>query len=121
MNNYFEILKKYPNFVLSTVDEKNKPHVRIVQFLFEINNELYFCTNSEKNMSKQMKKNNNISIISYSSDFSEILRLNGTVRFLDDIALKKRALDENPGIKEIYKDESNPIFEICAVNNLETE
>ena len=121
MEKIFETLKANPNFVLATIDSQGKPHTRIVQYLFEIGGEIYFCTNNTKKMSLQMKENNCISIIAYAPDFSTIARTNGTVTFLNDIDLKVRALAENPGIKSIYKDATNPIFEICSVSNLVIE
>lgn len=121
MKEIFDVLKAYPNFVLATVDEAGKPHTRIVQYLFEIGGKLYFCTNSTKNMSKQMKQNPHVSLIAHAPDFSAIARVNGDVTFLDDMALKARALEENPGIKEIYHSADNPIFEICAMDSLTVE
>ena len=121
MENIFKTLSANPNLVLATVDSQGKPHTRIIQYLFEIEGKIYFCTNNTKKMSVQMKENNHISIISYAPDFSAIARINGDVTFLDDMNLKARALDENPGIKSIYKDATNPTFEICSISNLVIE
>ena len=47
--------------------------------------------------------------------------MNGRVVFVDDIAFKKRALDENPPIKGIYKTADNPIFKIFYIDAEEVE
>lgn len=117
----FEVFKKYPNFVLATVDALGNPHTRVVQYLFDIDGDLYFCTANTKHMFQQMKMHPAVSMIAYAPDFSQIARLNGTVSFLDDIDLKTRALNENPGIKDIYKEPTNPIFELCRVQDLKSE
>jgi uncharacterized pyridoxamine 5'-phosphate oxidase family protein len=51
-----------------------------------------------------------------------VLSVNGKAVFTDDPALKARALDENPGIKGIYKTPDNPVFKIfyIAVEEIET-
>lgn len=121
MNEALATLKKYPNVVMATVDDEGKPHTRIMQYLFEIAGKIYFCTNSTKKVSKQLKARPHISIITYSADYTEIARITGEAVFTDDPALKERALDENPGIKDIYKDASNTAFELFYMEQIAVE
>ncbi len=41
--------------------------------------------------------------------------------FVEDVSLKKRALDENPSIKGIYQTHENPIFKLFFVEVEEVE
>jgi len=41
--------------------------------------------------------------------------------FVEDLALKTRALDENPGIKGIYNSPENPTFKIFYIDAEEIE
>ncbi len=120
MINFTEILKSNPNGVFATQDG-NKVKTRVFQYLFADGNKVYFCTNSEKSVYKQLKANPNVSFCTYPQDFAPVLSLNGKVIFVEDIELKKRALDENPPIKGIYQTPDNPIFKIFYIDIEEVE
>ena len=55
-------------------------------------------------------------------NFEEILKANPAGVFAtEDMALKTRALDENPPIKDIYKTADNPVFKIFCIDVEEAE
>jgi uncharacterized pyridoxamine 5'-phosphate oxidase family protein len=68
-----------------------------------------------------MKKNPYVSFCTYPQNFAPVLSVNGKAVFVEDMALKTRALDENPGIKGIYKTPENPIFKIFYIDVEEVE
>ena len=121
MIDYAAILKDNPNGVLATQDG-DKVKTRVFQYLFSENGKVYFCTSTEKPVYKQLQANPNVSFCTYSAAFSPVLSVNGKAVFVGDMALKTRALDENPGIKGIYKTPENPTFELfyIAVQEVET-
>ena len=120
MINYEEILKANPNGVFATL-EGNKVRTRVFQYLFADGKKVYFCTNSEKSVYKQLVANPNVSFCTYPQNFTPVLSLNGKVVFVEDKALKARALDENPPIKGIYQTADNPIFKIFYIDVEEVE
>ena len=120
MINFTEILKANPNGVFATQDG-NKVKTRVFQYLFSDGNKVYFCTNSEKPVYKQLQANPNVSFCTYPQNFSTVLSVNGKAVFVDDIKLKTKALDENPPIKGIYKTADNPIFKIFYIDVEEIE
>jgi len=120
MINFAEILKTNPNGVMATQDG-NKVKTRVFQYLFADGNKVYFCTNSEKPVYKQLQANPNISFCTFPQNFSPVLSINGKAVFVDDLTLKTKALDENPPIKGIYKTPDNPIFKIFYVEVEEVE
>ena len=120
MINYAEILKANPNGVLATQDG-NKVKTRVFQYLFADGNKVYFCTNSEKPVYKQLQANPNVSFCTFPQDFAPVLSINGKAVFIEDMALKTKALDENPPIKGIYQTPDNPIFKIFYVDVEEVE
>ncbi|MDR0707501.1 MAG: pyridoxamine 5'-phosphate oxidase family protein [Treponema sp.] len=120
MIDFAAILKANPNGVLATADG-NKLKTRVFQHLFSDGNKVYFCTNSEKPVYAQMKANPNVSFCVYPQDFNPVLSVNGKAVFVEDAGLKARALDENPGIKGIYKTPDNPIFRIFYIDVEEVE
>ena len=120
MINYAEILKANPNGVLATQDG-NKVKTRVFQYLFADGKKVYFCTNSEKPVYKQLQANPNVSFCTYPQNFTPVLSINGKAVFVEDKALKARALDENPPIKGIYQTADNPIFKIFYIEVEEVE
>jgi uncharacterized pyridoxamine 5'-phosphate oxidase family protein len=114
------VLKANPNGVLATRDGDGVK-TRVFQYLFTDGNKVYFCTNSEKPVYAQLKANPNVSFCTYPQDFSPVLSVNGKAVFTDDVALKTRALDENPMIKGIYKEPGNPIFKLFYIDVKEIE
>ena len=120
MINYAEILKANPNGVLATQNGQSVG-TRVFQYLFADGNKVYFCTSSQKPVYDQLKANPNVSFCTYPANFSPVLSVNGKAVFVDDMALKTRALDENPGIKGIYNTPDNPIFTLFYIDVAEVE
>ena len=120
MINYAEILKANPSGVMATQDG-SKVKTRVFQYLFADGNKVYFCTNSEKPVYKQLQANPNVSFCTFPQDFNPVLSINGKAVFVEDMTLKTKALDENPPIKGIYKTPDNPIFKIFYVDVEEVE
>lgn len=120
MINYQEILKANPNGVLATQDN-GKIKTRVFQYLFSEGNKVYFCTSNEKPVYSQIKGHPDVSFCTYPANFSPVLSVNGKAVFVNDIALKTRALDENPGIKGLYKTPDNPTFEMFYIDVKEVE
>jgi uncharacterized pyridoxamine 5'-phosphate oxidase family protein len=115
MINYAEILKANPNGVLATQDGKGVK-TRVFQYLFADGNKVYFCTSSEKPVYEQLKVNPGVSFCTYPANFSPVLSINGVAVIVDNIALKTRALDENPMIKGIYNTPDNPVFVLFYID-----
>lgn len=120
MIDYASVLTANPNGVLATQDN-GKIKTRVFQYLFSDGNKVYFCTNNEKPVYKQIKENPYISFCTYPADYAPVLSVNGKAVFVDDKALKTRALDENPGIKGIYNTPDNPVFELFYIDTEEVE
>ena len=117
---YSEILQANPCGVLATQDGE-KVKTRVFQYLFTDGNKVFFCTNSEKSVYAQLQANPNVSFCTFTSDFAPVLSVNGKAIFVEDLALKKRALDENPLIKGIYNTPDNPIFKLFYIDAEEVE
>ena len=120
MIDYAALLKATPNGVLATQDGQGVK-TRVFQFLFFEGNKVYFCTSSEKPVYAQIQTNPNVSFCTYPVNFSPVLSVNGKAVFVDDIALKARALEENPGIKGIYNTPDNPVFKLFYIDVKEVE
>jgi uncharacterized pyridoxamine 5'-phosphate oxidase family protein len=115
MNTYQTFFTENPNGVMATVDN-GEARTRTFQMLWAENEKMFFCTGNHKPVYKQMKKNPHVSFTSYNPDTMESFSICGKVVFVDSLEDKKRALDENPGIKAIYLTPDNPKFELMYVD-----
>jgi uncharacterized pyridoxamine 5'-phosphate oxidase family protein len=96
---------------LASVDN-GKPRVRPWGFLFEEKGKFYFCTNTTKDVYKQLK---NIPYIEFScsnKEFNTWLRLSGQITFSDDKRIKEKIFELYDPIKNMYKTPDNPIFTV---------
>ncbi len=120
MFDFVSILKENPNGVLATQDKRGVK-TRVFQYLFADGNKVYFCTSIEKPVYDQLMANPNASFCTHARGFNPVLSVNGKAVFVDDLALKARALDENPGIKGIYQTPENEIFKMFYLDAEEVE
>lgn len=120
MFDYTAALKANPNGVLATQDG-GKVKTRVFQYLFADGSKVYFCTSNQKPVYNQLAANPQVSFCTYPANFAPVVSVNGKVTFVDDQALKARALDENPGIKGIYNTPDNPVFELFYIDAEEVE
>ncbi len=120
MIDYASFLKANPNGVLATRDGEGT-RTRVFQYLFSEGNKAYFCTSSQKPVYAQLKANPGVSFCTYPADFNPVLSISGQAAFVADLALKTRALDENPLIKGIYNTPYNPVFQIFYIEVSEVE
>jgi uncharacterized pyridoxamine 5'-phosphate oxidase family protein len=120
MFDFESVLKANPNGVLAT-QEGVKVKTRIFQYLFADGKKVYFGTSNEKPVYDQLQANPQVSFCTYPNDFSPVVSINGRAVFVEDIKLKTRVLDENPGIKGIYKTPDNPILKLFYIDTEEVE
>ena len=111
MNEVVKFLNENPVQYLATVGLDDKPKVRPFQFMLEKEGKLYFCTNNQKNVYKQLKKSPYIEVTTSSPTFAWI-RLSGKAVFSDDMEIKKAIIESNELVKSQYQTADNPIFEI---------
>ncbi len=120
MVDYVSILEKYPAGVFATIED-GKIKTRMFQYLLTKENKVYFCTANNKPVYKQLIENDNATFCVHSADCSEVLSIIGKATFVDDLELKALVLEKNPGIKGIYKEATNPVFETFYVDVKEVE
>lgn len=115
MEEILKFLKENPSGALATIDN-GKPRVRPWGFMFEENGRFYFCTANTKNVYTQLKKNPYIEFTATSKDMVTV-RLSGKITFTNDMNIKEKILETDPGVKSIYKSADNPIFEAFYVEH----
>ncbi len=101
MSTVFDFIKANPVFHIATADG-DKPRVRPFGFMMKRNDRLYFCTNKNKEVYKQLKQNPNIEISVMGSDGGSWLRVKGAIAFDESRDAKAQAFEESPNLLRIY-------------------
>ena len=79
-------------------------------FALEKDGKLWFCTNNQKEVYKDMQENPYVEISVSSPEYAWI-RLSGKVVFENNMEVKQGCM-ENPIVKSQYDTADNPIFEV---------
>ena len=119
MNKTFEFLKERTkvNFV-STIDG-DKPSCRPFGDPVLFDNKIYVLTSKEKNVSKQIEKNNNVCIVAY--DGENWIRIN--CKLIDDsnnIEVKKAIINEFEWAEEAGYTLDNPNFQVLYLADVKS-
>lgn len=115
MKEVVEFLQANPVQYLATVGRDGKAKCRPFMFCFEKEGKLWFCTNSTKNVYKDIKANPEIEVSVSSPEYAWI-RLNGKAVFENNMEVKEACM-LNPIVKGQYNEASNPIFEVFYLEN----
>lgn len=98
-----DYLTKTGVYYLTTIDG-NKPKCRPIGLNLIDSGKLYFGVGTFKEVYKQMEANPNVEICA--TDGPAFLRYYGEVVFEDNEALVNKVLELNPGLKNIYNEET---------------
>ena len=115
MNKVVTFLKENPVQYLATVGRDGKAKCRPFMFALEQDGKLWFCTNNQKDVYKDMQNNPEIEI-SVSSPSYAWLRLHGKAIFENNMSVKEGCM-LNPIVKGQYQTADNPIFEVFYLEN----
>ena len=110
MNKGVTVLQENPVQYLATVGRDGKAKCRPFMFALEKDGKLWFCTNNQKEVYKDMQENPYVEISVSSPEYAWI-RLSGKVVFENNMEVKQGCM-ENPIVKSQYDTADNPIFEV---------
>lgn len=110
MNEVVKFLNENPVQYLATVGRDGGAKCRPFMFAGTLDGKLWFCTNNQKDVYKDMRTNPNVEL-SVSSPAYAWIRLNGRAVFEDNMAAKEMCI-ANPIVKGQYGKADNPIFEV---------
>ena len=110
VNKVVEFLNANPVQYLATVGRDGKAKCRPFMFAGELDGKLWFCTNNQKDVYKDLQANPNIEISVSSPEYAWI-RLHGKAVFENNMTAKEMCI-ANPIVKSQYGEAANPIFEV---------
>jgi pyridoxamine 5'-phosphate oxidase len=97
-----------PICYLATV-EGDQPRVRALGFWFANETGFYFQTGAVKEFYHQLKKNPKTEVCFYKQDkmIGTMLRIAGSIEFVDDIKLKEKVIIDRPFLKSFNLDSNS--------------
>jgi len=113
MEDVIKFLNENPVQYLATVGRDGKAKCRPFMFALEKDGKLWFCTNSTKEVYKDMQENPYIEISVSSPKFAWI-RLHGKAVFENNAQVKEGCMNI-PIVKSQYGSADNPIFEVFYI------
>jgi len=114
MNEILKFITDAKTFYIATVDG-DKPKVRPFGLIVEHEGKLYFCTNNQKDVYKQLVSNPNFEV-STMSESGQWIRLQGKAVFDGNTAVKAKAFEIMPMLANMYNSPDNPIFEVFYIS-----
>lgn len=110
MKEVVTFLEANPVQYLATVGRDGKAKCRPFMFAGVPDGRIWFCTNTTKEVYRDMQANPNVELSVPSPGYAW-LRLSGEAVFSDSAAAKELCL-QNPIVRSQYGDASNPIFTV---------
>lgn len=105
-----QFLQENPVQYLATIGRDGKAKCRPFMFMGELENKLWFCTNSKKDVYKDILQNPEIEVCVTSPAYSWI-RISGKACFENNKDAKTMCM-QNPTVKGLYQTADNPVFEV---------
>jgi pyridoxamine 5'-phosphate oxidase len=111
---------EHPFCSLATTDG-DQPRVRTFMFWFGDEHGFYFETLAPKEVCKQLKSNPKVEVCFFNNATEpqewKMMRVTGTIEFLDDLGLKKKLLEDLPLMKNVGTGKpEDPIFQIFRIS-----
>jgi pyridoxamine 5'-phosphate oxidase len=112
-------LKEYADFAnenktcyLATV-EGDQPRVRALGMWYADETGFYFQAQTVKAMIKQLEKNPNVEVYFSTQNFSRAMRVSGKVKFITDLKIRAKCIEERPFVKNFgITEPDNPLLAV---------
>ena len=106
--NVLDFITQNPICTIAT-SKNNEPHVRA--FLTNIvDGKFYFTTSAFKNVGQEILQNKKSELCYLAQDFSKMLRVNTSLKILDDTKMKQHFIDTREYLKGFSADDENFIL-----------
>lgn len=118
-----EYLDKVGLQYLATIGLDGKPKVRPVQYMVVYDDKLWFCTNSQKDMFKELSANPYVDLCGSRLMENEIdtawIRMSAKVVFEENLTVKKMIMEKSSIVHQLYKNDANhPLFKVFYLSEI---
>jgi uncharacterized pyridoxamine 5'-phosphate oxidase family protein len=119
MEGVFKFFQENGFFYLATVDG-NKPFLRPMGRVMEVDGKLSFLTRKHKALYKQMERNNEVAISCTNKSGDEWMRVTGKVTFDNSPTALQKWLEVAQPLAEMYKGRYEELA-VCLLNSITVE
>ena len=119
MSKIYDFLRENGVFYVLTLNG-DFPAGRPFGAVMEYNDDLYISTSDTKEVYQQIKVHANIQIISLKPSTREWMRLNGVATECNDIAIKKKMLEECPMLTKHFSSFDSPHYVVFKIKVMES-
>ncbi len=112
----FELIRHNPTFALATAEE-NRPHVRMIMLYRADEDGIIFNTGENKDLHKQLSKNENVELCFYIAEEGRQIRITGSVEEIEDLELKKQIVADMPFLKEWVDKEGYDVLVVYCLRH----
>ena len=102
--------------VFLATSDKGQARVRPFQFQFEQDGRLWFCTARHKEVFAQLQADPRLELAGTAQNMAT-LRLLGKANLDDDMAVKRRILENNGLVRSLYGTADNPDFTVFSIDH----
>lgn len=115
-------LKEYADFAnenktcyFATV-EGDQPRVRALGMWYADETGFYFQAQTVKAFIKQLQTNPKVEVYFSTKDFSKAMRVSGEVKFIDDLEMRAKCIEERPFVKNFgITEPDNPLLAVFRI------
>jgi pyridoxamine 5'-phosphate oxidase len=111
-----EFATKNPVCSLATIDG-NRPRVRIIMLYQAVENGIIFCTGRQKALNAQLQANPAAEMCFYNADVGRMVRIEGSVKSLDDLELKKKIVEKFTFLKPWVESQGYDVMVCYRLDN----
>lgn len=116
LNDVYEFANINPLCYLATVEE-DQPRVRAFVMWYAGDKGFYFHTSAGKKVFKQIVSNPKVEVCFYATQNGVMMRAAGKAVILNDLAMKKKLLEDLPYIKQVVSGPDDPDLVIFRVQD----
>ncbi len=96
--------------------EGDQPRVRALGMWYADETGFYFQAQTVKALYKQLKKNPKVEVYFNNKDYSKAMRVSGKVRFIDDLKLRAKCIEDRPFVKDFgITEPENPLLAVFQI------
>lgn len=115
MQELIEFLNENSTIYLATT-EQGQARVPPFQFQFEQDGRLWLCSSRHKDVYAQLQRDPRFEFTCMAQNMAT-LRVKGEANLDDDMAIKRRIIEENGLVRSIYGSADNPEFVVFSVDH----
>jgi pyridoxamine 5'-phosphate oxidase len=112
LKEYADFANKNKTCYLATV-EGDQPRVRALGMWYADETGFYFQAQTVKAFIKQLEKNPKVEVYFSAENFSKAMRVSGKVKFIDDLEVRAKCIQERPFVKNFgITEPDNPLLAV---------